>query len=98
LASGSGSGAARNEEIEEKDDGEEEGEIFDVEEITPPNYVDMRPLVFRVPSNPTWRVNVSYKSNTESVRENRKIHARTQPQDAHDYIFHSLFSKISMSH
>jgi hypothetical protein len=82
LASASGSGAARDEEIEEEDDGnygadgddeEEEGEVFDVEEINPPNYVDMGPLVFRVPSNPTWRVKVSYKGRTDFVRENRRI-------------------------
>jgi hypothetical protein len=82
LASTSGSGAARDEEIEEKDDGNdgangEEEEVFDVEEIIPPNYVAMVPFVFMVPSNPTWRVKVSYKGKTESVKENRKIHART---------------------
>jgi hypothetical protein len=83
-ASGSGSGAARDEEIEEEvkeegggDDDEGEEEIFDVEEINPPNYVDMGPLVFTVPSNPTWRVKVSYTGKTESVRENTRIHART---------------------
>jgi hypothetical protein len=44
LVSASGSWATRDEEIEEEDDGvdgEEEEEIFDVEEINPPNYVDM---------------------------------------------------------
>jgi hypothetical protein len=100
LASPSGSGAARDDEIEEKveegadgDDGEEEEEVFDVEEINPPNYVDMGPLVFRAPTNPTWRVKVSYKGKTESVRENRRILAHTKPQDAYDYRFHSLFQK-----
>jgi hypothetical protein len=93
LASASGSGAARDAEIEEEDDGAEgevEKEVFDVEEINPPNYVDIGPLVFMVPSNPTWRVKVSYKGKTKSVRENKRIHARTQPQDAYDYIFHTL--------
>jgi hypothetical protein len=60
VASASGSGAGRNDEIEEEteegnddhDDGEEEEEVFDVEEINPPNYVDMRPLVLRAPTNP----------------------------------------------
>jgi hypothetical protein len=83
LASASGSGAGRDDEIEEEAeegaDGEEEEEGFDVEEINPPNYVDMGALVFRVPTNPTWRVKVSYKGKTESVRENRRILARTQP-------------------
>jgi hypothetical protein len=94
LASASGSGATRDEEIEEEDDGadgEEEEEIFNVEEIKPPNYIDMRPLMFRAPSNPTWRVRVSYKGKTKSVRENRRIHARTQPRDVYDYIFYTLF-------
>jgi hypothetical protein len=50
-----------------------------LEEINPPNYVDTGALVFRVPTNPTWRVKVSYKGKTESVRENRRILARTQP-------------------
>jgi hypothetical protein len=104
LASASGSGAGRDDEIEEEaeegvdgDDGEEEEDVFNVEEINPPNYVDVGPLVFRAPTNPTWRVNASYKGKTESVRQNRRFVARTQPQDAYDYRFHSLFSKISMS-
>jgi hypothetical protein len=104
LASASGSWAARDDEIEEAveegadgDDGEEEEEVFDVEEINPPNYIDMRPLVSRAPTNPTWRVKFSYKGKTKSVRENRRIIARTQPRDAYDYRFHSIFSKISMS-
>jgi hypothetical protein len=97
-------GVARDDKIEEKaeegadgDDGEEEEEVFDVEEINPPNYVNMRPLVFRAPTNPIWRVKVSYKCKTESVRKNRRIFARTQPRDAYEYRFHSLFSKIFMS-
>jgi hypothetical protein len=86
LAGSSGNVAVRVDEIEEEaeerddgDNGEEEEEVFDVEEINPPNYVDMGPLVFRAPTNPTWRVKVSYKSKTESVRENRRIIACTQP-------------------
>jgi hypothetical protein len=82
LASASGSGAMRDEEIEEEDDsdeGEEDEEIFDVEEINPPSYVDIGPLDFRAPTNPTWRVRVSYKGKTESVRENRRILTHTQP-------------------
>jgi hypothetical protein len=73
VASVSGSGAGRNDEIEEKaeegaddDDGEEE--VFDVEEINPPNYVDMGPLVLR---------SLSYKDKTKSVWENRRILAHT---------------------
>jgi hypothetical protein len=48
LASASGSGAAKDDEIGEEakegadgGDGEEEEEVFDVEEINPPYYVDM---------------------------------------------------------
>jgi hypothetical protein len=100
LASASGSGAGRDDEIEEEaeegadgDEGEEEEEVFDMEEINHPNYVDMRPLVLRAPTNPSWRVKISYKGKTESVRENRRIFARTQPRDADDYRFHSLFQQ-----
>jgi hypothetical protein len=100
LASASGSGATRDDEIEEESDegdddanGEEEEDVFDVEEINPPNYVDMGPLVFRAPTNPTWRVKISYKGKTEYVRENRRILARTQPRDAYDYKFHSIFQQ-----
>jgi hypothetical protein len=98
VASASGSWVGRNDEIEEEaeegaddDGGEEEEEMFDVEEINPPNYVDMGPLVLRAPTNPSWRVKVSYKGKTESVRENRRILARTHPRDAYDYRFYSLF-------
>jgi hypothetical protein len=96
LASASGSGAGRDDKIEEGadgDDGEEKEEVFDVEEINPPNYIDMGSLVFSAPTNPTWRVKVSYMGKTESVRENGRILARTQPQDAYDYRFHSLFQQ-----
>jgi hypothetical protein len=62
-ASANGSRAARDDEIEEEAeegadgaDGEEEEEVFDVEEINPLNNADMRPLVFRTPTKPTWRV------------------------------------------
>jgi hypothetical protein len=98
LASVSGSEAPRNDEIEEDDeegddgaDGEEEEEVFDVEEIDPPNYADMGPLVFRAPTNPTWKARVSYKYKIESMRLNRRIIAHTQPRDAYNYRFHSLF-------
>jgi hypothetical protein len=67
--------------------------VFDVEEINPPNYDDMRPLMLRAPTTPSWRLKVSYKGKTESVRENRRILARTQPRDAYDYRFHSLFQQ-----
>jgi hypothetical protein len=60
LASASGSGAGRDDEIEEEtkegadgDEGEEEEEVFDVEEINPPNYVDIWPLVLGAPTNPS---------------------------------------------
>jgi hypothetical protein len=76
LASANGSRPVKDNEIEEEAeegtggvDGEEEEDVFDVEEINPPNYVDMGPLVFRAPTNLTWRVKVSYKGKTTSVRE-----------------------------
>jgi hypothetical protein len=97
LASASGSRAGRDDKIEEEAeegaDGDEEEEVFDVEQFNPPNYVDMGSLVFRAPTNPTSRVKVSYKGKTESMRENRRILARTQPRDAYDYRFHSLFQQ-----
>jgi hypothetical protein len=96
LDSASGNGATRDEEIEEEAEegnGDGEEEVFDVEEIRPLSYVDMGPLMFRVPSNPTWRVKVSYKGKTGSMREKRKINARTLPRDAYDYKFHSLFQQ-----
>jgi hypothetical protein len=81
IVGASGSGAAGDEIEEEsegaaKNDGYEEKEVFDVEEIHPLSYVDIGPLIFRVPSNPTWRVKVSYKGEIESVRKKRKINAR----------------------
>jgi hypothetical protein len=85
LASASGSGAGRYDEIEEGaygDDGEEEEDVFDVEEINPPNYIDMGSLMLRAPTNPSWRVKVSYKGKIESMRENRRILTHTQPRDA----------------
>jgi hypothetical protein len=51
--------------------------------------------VFRAPTNSTWRVKVSYKSKTKSVRENRRILTRTQPRDGYDYRFYSLFQQDS---
>jgi hypothetical protein len=93
IASGSGGGCGAV-EIEEEgggDEGEEEKEIFDVEEINPSSYVDIGHLGFRAPTNPTWRARFSYKGKIESVRENRRTLAHTQPQDAYDYRFHSLF-------
>jgi hypothetical protein len=71
----------RDEEIEEEDDGAdgEEEEIFDVEDINPPSYIDIGHLGFSAPMNPTWSVRVSYKGKTESVRANRRIITHTQP-------------------
>jgi hypothetical protein len=96
LASGSRTAGVITEIEEENDDGndeEEEEEVFDVEKINSPNYAEMGPLVFRAPTNPTWRAKVSYKGKTESMRENRRILARTQPRYAYDYRFHSLFQQ-----
>jgi hypothetical protein len=89
----SGSGAIEIEEEGGGDEGEEVEEIFDVEEINPPSYVDIGHLGFRAPTNPTWMLRVNYKGKTESVRENRRILAHTQRQDAYDYTFHSLFQQ-----
>jgi hypothetical protein len=96
LASASGSGAARDEEIEEEaeeddgGDGEVEEEIFDMEEINPPNYVHMGTPIFRRPLNPDWRAKVIYKGKTELVREKRKENPRLQAREATDYRFHTF--------
>jgi hypothetical protein len=95
LASASGSGAAIDDEIEEEAvegaDGEEEEEVFDVEEINPPNCVDMGPLMFRAPTNPTWRVKISYKGKTDLVREKRKENPRlVEKKPGIDYRFHDI--------
>jgi hypothetical protein len=64
LASASGSGAVRHEEIEEEGDGNdgaegdddaEDEEIFYVEEINPTSYIHMGTPTFRLPLNPDWR-------------------------------------------
>jgi hypothetical protein len=93
LASASGSRTTRDEEIEEEDDGaddDEEEEIFDVEEINPPNYVDMEPLMFKAPLNPTWRARVRYKGKTEFMRENMRtllVHSLEMPMTTHFTLF-----------
>jgi hypothetical protein len=92
--SGGGSGAAKIEEEGGGDESEEEEEIFDVEVINPPSYVDIGHLGFRVPTNPTWRARVSYKGKTEAVRDNRRILTRTQSRDAYDYKFHSFSARL----
>jgi hypothetical protein len=100
LESTSDSGVARDEIAEESKgdadnngDEEEEEEVFDVEDILPPSYVDMEALVFRVPQNPGWREKISYKGKSEAVREKRKIDAWTLPRDAYDYRFHTSFQQ-----
>jgi hypothetical protein len=81
LASASGSGAERDEEIKEEDDGndraegdndEEDEEVFDVEEIIPTSYIHMGTLVFWLPLNLDWREKISYNDKTYLVREKRK--------------------------
>jgi hypothetical protein len=60
LASASGSGLGEMMKLRKRlrkgaddDDGEEKEEVFDVEEINPPNYVDMGHLVFRAAKRQT---------------------------------------------
>jgi hypothetical protein len=67
LASASGSGAARD-EIER---GDEEEEIFEIEEINPSSYVHMVTPTLRQPQNLDWREKISYKDKTKLVRERR---------------------------
>jgi hypothetical protein len=74
LASASGSGVVRDEEIEEEDDGndgakgdndEEDEEIFYVEEINPTSYTHMGTQTFWLPLNPDWREKINYKGKTD---------------------------------
>jgi hypothetical protein len=68
LASASGSGASMHEEIEEEDDcnggteGDDDEEIFDVEEINPTSYIYMGTPTFWLPLNSDWREKISYKA------------------------------------
>jgi hypothetical protein len=77
-ASGSGSGAARDEEIKEEveeeggggdDDGEEE--TYVVDEINPSSYTHMGTPTFWIPLNSDWREKINYKGKTYLVREKR---------------------------
>jgi hypothetical protein len=61
LASSSGNGAVRDDEIEEEEDGEEAEETFDVEEINPTSYTHMGTPIFWLPMNLDWREKISYK-------------------------------------
>jgi hypothetical protein len=95
LASASGSGAT-SEEIEEEavgDEGDEEEEIFDVEEVNPTNFVHVGTPILRQPLNPDWRAKVSYKGKTELMSEKRKEDPILHARDATDYIFHTFFQQ-----
>jgi hypothetical protein len=94
--SGSGSKVARDEEIEEEEGGgngdDEEEEEFDVEEINPTSYIQMRTLTFQVPLNPDWRAKISYKGKTDLVREKRKENYRLVEKELGiDYRFYTAF-------
>jgi hypothetical protein len=103
LASASGSGEVREEEIEEEDDGndgaegdndEEDEEIFDVEEINSTSYIHMRTPIFRLPLNPDWREKISYKGKTDLVRGKRKENSRlVEKEPVIDYRFHTAFQQ-----
>jgi hypothetical protein len=102
LTSASGSGAGRDEEeIKEEEDGgnendgaegDEEEEVFDVEEINPTSYIHMGTPVFRLPLNLDWREKISYKGKTDLVRENRKENIRLVKKEHDiDYRFYMIF-------
>jgi hypothetical protein len=103
LASASGSGAARDEEeIEDEDggnendgaEGDDDEEVFDVEEINPTSYIHMRTPIFWLPLNPDWREKISYKGKTDLVREKRKENPRlVEKEPGIDYIFHMAFQQ-----
>jgi hypothetical protein len=101
LVNASGSGTARDEEIEEEDDGNdgaegdndgEDEEIFDVEEINSTSYIHMRTPIFRLPQNPDWKDKISYKDKTDLVRKKRKENPRlVEKEPGMDYRFHTAF-------
>jgi hypothetical protein len=98
LASASGSGAARDDEIEEEieeesgADDEEEEETFEVEEINSTSYIQMRTPIFRLSLNPNWREKISYKGKIDLVREKRKENPRlVKKEPGIDYRFHTTF-------
>jgi hypothetical protein len=99
LASASGCEVAR-EEIEEEDEGydgdggDEEEEIFDVEEITQTSYMHMGTPIFRQPLNHDWRAKISYKDKTDLVRGKRKENLRLVEKEVGiDYMFHTTFQQ-----
>jgi hypothetical protein len=90
LASASGSGAARD-EIER---GDEEEEIFEIEEINPSSYVHMVTPTLRQPQNLDWREKISYKDKTKLVREKRKENPRLVEMEVGiDYQLHNAFQE-----
>jgi hypothetical protein len=89
LASGSRSGAARNAE----ESGDEEEELFDVEEIVPRAYVHMGTPSFRQPQNHSWREKVNYMGKTKTVRDERRVNPRLHTIDITDYRFHTFFQQ-----
>jgi hypothetical protein len=102
LASASGSGTARDEEeIEEEEDGgnkndgaegDDDEEVFDVEEINLTSYIHMGILVFWLPLNLDWREKISYKGKTDLVRKKRKENPKlVEKESGIDYIFHTAF-------
>jgi hypothetical protein len=93
--------AAREQEIEEEDEGnhgangdEEEEETFIVDEINPSSYVHMGTPTFRLPLNPNWREKISYKGMIDLVRKRRKENPKlVEKEPGIDYIFHTVFQR-----
>jgi hypothetical protein len=77
---------------------QEEEEIFDVQEINPPNYVHMGTLIFWLPQNPDWREKISYKGKTDLVRKRgKKIQCLLRMNLTLTIDFTRCSSKTSMS-
>jgi hypothetical protein len=98
LASASGSGAVRDDEIEVEEDGndgdngDEEEETFDVEEINPTSYTHMGTLIFWLPMNLDWREKITYKGKIDLVREKGKENPMLiEKEPGIDYMFHTTF-------
>jgi hypothetical protein len=90
-----GNGVAREgieEEAESDADGDEEEEIFDVQDINPSSYMHMGTPIFQQPHNPDWMEKISYKGKTNLVREKGKENPRlVEKEDGIDYRFHTTF-------
>jgi len=62
------------------EEGEEDEEVFDVDEPVAAEHIEYGNTTFQVPQNPSWRQKVNYKGNVEEVRKMRAINFRIAPK------------------